>query len=219
MLTQDQLLVLRTDLKQLANIEYDDVLNEQLDHYASLTETRMAGGLSFDDASRWAWADMGSGKGIQDIQDKYVKNIQRQVDSQHLSIIKGYFRWPTITVTSMVTALVYVAIPMLPDYVIDSTFWVMFVIPVAFMSLWKYRYMQAIPVCSSKLIVKKRLHQMLGYSSRYILYFILVSGGLFHPVKRTEYYQAHTTATVILGSLMLLYNVSLIQLYSRQFTY
>ena len=41
MLAANQLQILRIDLKDLAGIEYDDVLNELLDHYATLTEQRM----------------------------------------------------------------------------------------------------------------------------------------------------------------------------------
>lgn len=112
-LTTHQLNTLRHDLVSLATIEYDDVMAELLDHYASLTEQKMANGLAFDEASKWAWLELGSGVGLQKIQDDYEKGIQQQVKDQHLAIIKGYFRWPMLVTTALVGAVAYLTIPFL----------------------------------------------------------------------------------------------------------
>ena len=138
MLTTTQLNVLRADLQGLAGIEYDDVLNELLDHYATLTEQRVATGLAFDDASKWAWAELGSGEGLQAVQDDYVKNIQQQVRLQHLTILKSYFRWPTFVVTALVAALVHVTVPLLPEDAVVVSFWVLAVMPIG-INMWGHR--------------------------------------------------------------------------------
>jgi len=107
MLTPSQLTVLRQDLHKLAQIEYDAVFAELLDHYATLTEQKMADGQSFEYASAYAWADLGSGEGMQRLQDDYVKAIRQQVAARHKAIVKSYFRWPTIVVTALMAVLVY----------------------------------------------------------------------------------------------------------------
>lgn len=55
-LTATQLSALRLGLQSLANIEHDEVLDELLDHYAMLTEQKMAEAYAFDEASKWARA-------------------------------------------------------------------------------------------------------------------------------------------------------------------
>ena len=111
MLTTDQLAVLRQDLYKLANIEYDEVFNELLDHYATRTEDYMANGLGFTIASAKAWADLGSGKGIQRIQREYEKSLLSTVSDLHKAIIKSYFRWPTVATTLLVGLLIYFITP------------------------------------------------------------------------------------------------------------
>ncbi len=106
-LTDFELKCLRYDLVELAHIEYTDVLNELLDHYATLTEQEMARGFTFDDASKWAWAELGAGKGLQAIQGNYVDSTRKHLKNRHLNIVKSYFRWPSITVTLLLGVLVY----------------------------------------------------------------------------------------------------------------
>ena len=134
-LTSHQLNTLRHDLVSLATVEYDDVMAELLDHYASLTEQKMANGADFTEASKWAWFDMGSGEGIQQIQTDYEKSITKQVQDQHLAIIKGYFRWPMLVTTALVAAIMYLIVPMLShNYLLVSIFATGF-IPAIFL-LW-----------------------------------------------------------------------------------
>lgn len=106
-LTDLELKCLRYDLVELAHIEYTDVLNELLDHYATLTEHRMDKGFPFDDASKWAWAELGAGRGLQAIQGNYVDSTRKCIKNRHLAIVKSYFRWPTIVVTLLLSVLVY----------------------------------------------------------------------------------------------------------------
>ncbi|AKD54072.1 hypothetical protein [Spirosoma radiotolerans] len=106
-LTDVELKCLRYDLVELAHIDYTDVLNELLDHYATLTEQKMATGLSFDDASKWAWAELGAGKGLQAVQRNYADSTRKYLKNRHLAIVKSYFRWPAIVVTLLVSVLIY----------------------------------------------------------------------------------------------------------------
>jgi hypothetical protein len=107
MLTSSQLTFLRQDLRGLAHIEYDDVENELLDHYATLTEQKLADGQTFQQASAYAWEELGSGPGLLKIQEDYVKNIRKQISTRHLEIMKSYFRWPAIVGTLLICGLMY----------------------------------------------------------------------------------------------------------------
>lgn len=217
MLTQDQLSLLRLDLQQLANIEYNDVLNEQLDHYASLTEAKMANGCPFDDASKWAWADMGSGEGIQAIQDDYVKNIQRQVGLAHLAVVKSYFRWPAVVTTALVAALIYVIVPLVSTDFIEIFFWIMVLSPVS-VSVWMHRRVRHQPNNSSAIV-----HKFLtNISSRYVnvaQFALLMSGGLIDSTQRTAFLQTHVSASAVICMMLLLYTISFVHLCRRQFIY
>ncbi|QHW00814.1 hypothetical protein GJR95_39870 [Spirosoma endbachense] len=82
-------------------------MNELLDHYATLTELKMETGLSFDNASKWAWTELGSEKGLQKIQTNYERSTKNQLIIRHLWILKSYFRWPTIILTLACALLVY----------------------------------------------------------------------------------------------------------------
>ncbi len=78
-LTPFQLKSLRYDLVELAHIKYDDVVDELLDHYASLTEQKMETGMSFDEASKWAWAELDLETGLKTIQTTYEKSILQKL--------------------------------------------------------------------------------------------------------------------------------------------
>ena len=112
-LTENQLLTLRTDLQYLANIDYSDVMTELLDHYASLTEQYMASGLPFMESSQWAWADLGSGMGLQAIQTDFIRTTQRHLRHQHWGIVNRYFRWPILLTTLLVGTLLHLIVPMI----------------------------------------------------------------------------------------------------------
>ncbi|GAB3764504.1 hypothetical protein [Spirosoma pomorum] len=113
-LTEHQLQTLRTDLQTLANIEYNDVMTELLDHYASLTEQYMADGLPFTEASKRAWSDLGSGAGLQAIQTDFIRTTQRHLRQQHWTIVKSYFRWPILLTTVLMGILLHLVVPMIP---------------------------------------------------------------------------------------------------------
>ncbi|MGM9507909.1 hypothetical protein ACS5NO_09285 [Larkinella sp. GY13] len=107
MLTLHHLTLLRQDLRTLAHIEYEEVENELLDHYATLTEQKIEAGQFFEYASANAWAELGAGPGLQQIQEEFVKNINKQVSNRHREIVLSYFRWPTLVGTLLLCGLVY----------------------------------------------------------------------------------------------------------------
>ena len=217
MLTANQLTILRTDLKNLAGIEYDDVLNELLDHYATLTEQRIATDLSFDETSKWAWAGLGSGTGIQAIQDDYIKNIQRQVRGHHLAILKSYFRWPTFVVTALVTALVYMAMPLLPENTVMASFWLIAITPTVIL-MWGHR--KSIDRrTSSGPITLKYMQRSSGIFLNLAQVVLMYSGRVFLDQHESgSLLQLYASALVTIGLLMTLYIVSFIQLFRQQFT-
>lgn len=209
MLTANQLNLLRADLRGLAGIEYDDVLNELLDHYATLTEERVEAGLSFEDASKWAWAALGSGVGIQAIQDDYVKNIQRQIRLQHLTVVKSYFRWPTFVVTALVGVLVYLTVPLLPHNVIKVGFWFLALTPIG-ITMWGHQ--KSLDHSGSGRITFQ-------YMGRRMSGLPLNIGTLFFIADNpNNYLQTHTTVLVLVCLLSLLYTASFIQLFRQHFT-
>jgi hypothetical protein len=113
-LSTKQLAELRHDITSLADIKYDHLTDELLDHYATLTEENMATGLSFYEASTAAFLAMGNGEGIRRIQVKYEIETKRQVKKRHLAILKSFLRWPTVVTTLLVGTLfisLYVNLP------------------------------------------------------------------------------------------------------------
>jgi hypothetical protein len=106
-LSSKQIHLLRQDLRTMAHIEYEEVENELLDHYATLTEQKMEIGQFFEYASANAWAELGAGAGLQQIQEEFVKNINKQVSNRHKEIVLSYFRWPTLVGTLLLCGLVY----------------------------------------------------------------------------------------------------------------
>jgi hypothetical protein len=107
MLTPDQLNYLREELLEWADIHYEEVMDELLDHYASLTEHEMQEGCSFDEAHTKAWIQLGSGRGILHIQERYKKLLGQQMQKQHWAIVRRYFRWPTLVTTLLIGLLTY----------------------------------------------------------------------------------------------------------------
>ena len=218
-LTPNQLKSLRFDLEDLAHIEYDDVLAELLDHYASLTEYKMTTGLSFDDASKWAWTELGSGKGIQSIQNDYTKNIKQHIRSQHLLVLKNYFRWPTIITTLLAGLLVYMSVPLLPGRTVIMVSFCIGIIPLLFLlsGYWNGYHRSG----GTKKIVWK-----------YIEYKGLLPANLFQIALNFSnvfidgdsgttrgFLQSHTSVSVIICLLFLLYSLSFVQLYRHRYVY
>ena len=219
MLTPSQLRYLRCDLLDLANIKYDEVMAELLDHYASLTEQKMINGMSFDQASKWSWAELGSGKGIQSIQDDYVRNIKRQIRSQHLLILKSYFRWPTIITTALIGLLVYLMVPVLPARTVLIGSFCISAVPSLFLLsgywngyhqstgsqnlVWKY-------VERNGLIPVNLFQIALNFSD---------SIGDSSSTTTQAFLQTHTGILVTACLFSLLYSISFVQLYRYSYTY
>ena len=219
MLTLNQLNRLRHDLLDLAHIEYDEVMAELLDHYASLTEQKIATGLSFEEASKWAWAELGSGKGIQTIQNDYVKNIKQQIRSQHWLVLKNYFRWPTVVTTVLVGLLVYLVVPTLPARTaLIGSFCISAVPSLFLLSGWWNGYHQSRD--AQNIVWKYVEHKGLLPISLFQIALNFSNGFLDGDSGITRVFlQTHISILVIICLFSLLYSISFVQLYRYRYTY
>ncbi|MCX6218890.1 hypothetical protein [Spirosoma sp.] len=225
MLTSDQLAVLRQDLLEEANISYKEVLDELLDHYASLTERGIDEGYSFDEASRKAWISLGSGQGISHIQERYKKLLLKQMQVQHWAIVRRYFRWPTIITTLLAGVLAYLAAGKVSP----------FVLPVAFMALSFFPYLLFLPG-EVRLFWQQRVrrHQTLHSLRREVVYrqarygnYLCLAviqvpalAGIFflNDPKRLYLFEWHTGLSAALTFVAMLYTLSYVELYKQQST-
>jgi len=216
-LTTDQLTYLRVDLQRLADIKYDPVLDELLDHYATLTEQHMDTGMSFEDASKWAWDDLGQGEGIQKIQDDYIANVQQQIRSRHVAIVKSYFRWPAFLTTALVGVLVYLVVPLIPtDYVI-ALLYLIVLTPTAIL-LWLERKLRKEPTSQQSLVFENAAR----HRNQHVNWVIIGSNFLISSIgdtSRQAFLQVHTTLTVVVCMLLLLYAISFMQLLNERFNF
>lgn len=217
MLTAQQLASLRQDLITLAVIEYDDILHEILDHYASLTEQKMAKGMPFKEASQWSWAELGSGEGIQQIQTTYEKSIRKQVGNQHIRILKGYFRWPALLTTFLVALLIYLTVPLLSSRAIGTILFVLTFFPITMIAWGYFRFVDQ-RISTGKIIWQYMQQKGVWLANFSIIVFDIP--GIFFETgsQRTRLFlEAHPSASVLLCLLFLLYTVSFIQLYWHKF--
>ncbi|PRY36436.1 hypothetical protein CLV58_11226 [Spirosoma oryzae] len=216
LLTTDQLTSLRSDLQRLADIKYDPVLNELLDHYATLTEQRMDTGMPFEEASKWAWNDLGQGEGIQQIQDDYIANVQQQIRSRHLVIIKSYFRWPTFLITALVGLLVYLTVPLIPFNYVVTLLYAVILVPSAVM-FWLERKLKNEPTSQQALVFENAAK----YRNLHLNAVIFVSNFLISSVgdESRRFLQIHSTITVVMCMLLLLYAISFMQLLNERFDF
>ncbi len=216
LLTTDQLTSLRSDLQRLADIKYDPVLNELLDHYATLTEQRMDTGMPFEEASKWAWNDLGQGEGIQQIQDDYIANVQQQIRSRHLVIIKSYFRWPTFLITALVGLLVYLTVPLIPFNYVVTLLYAVILVPSAVM-FWLERKLKNEPTSQQALVFENAAK----YRNLHLNVVIFVSNFLISSVgdESRRFLQIHSTITVVVCMLLLLYAISFMQLLNERFDF
>ncbi len=216
LLTTDQLTSLRSDLQRLADIKYDPVLNELLDHYATLTEQRMETGMFFEEASKWAWNDLGQGEGIQQIQDDYIANVQQQIRSRHLVIIKSYFRWPTFLITALVGLLVYLTVPLIPFNYVVTLLYAVILVPSAVM-FWLERKLKNEPTSQQALVFENAAK----YRNLHLNAVIFVSNFLISSVgdESRRFLQIHSTITVVVCMLLLLYAISFMQLLNERFDF
>lgn len=210
-LTENQLQTLRTDLHQLATIEYSDVMTELLDHYASLTEERMATGLSFTEASKWAWADLGSGKGLQAIQTDFIKTTQQRVRHQHWTIAKSYFRWPILLTTMLTGALLHLIVPMIPARGILLLLFIIGLIPALVIRFTEVSYTNGM-VNTSKIL--RDYLQKQGLILMHLANAWLNLGSLFFESNdaRITFLETHTFFSTVALLFMLLYVASFSQL-------
>lgn len=218
-LSSKQLTSLRHDLIALTTIKYDDVMTELLDHYASLTEQKMATGMEFDDASKWAWAELGGGEGMQKIQTAISKNIQYQVRTKHISILKSYFRWPTFVTTMLVGILICIIVPTIPVRWVITGIYLAGLLPALFL-LAGYVYGLHNQTDSGQLVWKYVQHKGL-------LPLNLIQLGIYLPniylekgsqMTRT-FLQTDPSLSVLICLPVLLYTASFIQLFRHQYKY
>lgn len=218
-LTPLQVKTLRYDLQELAHIEYGEVMTELLDHYAVLTEQQMATGIPFEEASKWAWAALGSGPGLQRIQSSFVKSIQQQVSHQHRAILKSYFRWPRLLTSLLVTILACVLVPTLPVK------WVIVGVAITSLSpalllLWFCR-----AGFDRKMNTKRIVWTYMKNKGAMVVNIfqgsLNIPAALFgngNPITR-EWLQAYPVISVIACLLALLYRVSFVQLFYKKLHY
>ncbi|KAA9355193.1 hypothetical protein [Larkinella humicola] len=216
MLTPHHLTHLRQDFRTLAHIEYEEVENELLDHYATLTEQRMEVGQDFEHASANAWAELGAGPGLNAIQRDYEKNIRKQISSRHLEILKRYFRWPTVLTTLLVGVLVYIVIPVLADDVL-----VLILLLSAFIQMAVVQY-----CCYKSKELAGTSKKIIWDSLSYRAGILLNSAGFFLNMRSTGVIfgaqgplQINAGIAAILCSIAIIYSMSFIQLYRENFSY
>ncbi|RRB04531.1 hypothetical protein [Larkinella rosea] len=216
MLTSYQLSRLRYDLRTLAHIEYEEVENELLDHYATLTEQKMAEGHDVEHASSYAWAELGAGPGLNAIQRDFEKNIKKQVSARHLEILKSYFRWPTIVTTVLIGVLIYIVTPFISARTtLIGTYFVV-LIPLGILG---FSYLKSRELSSSS---RKITWAHLNARAVFIVNIFQMLLGL--PFQgdssaRVHFFQTNLTVVGMLECVIVVYLLSFIQLYRENFRY
>lgn len=215
-LTDNQFQSLRIDLQSMAGIKYDPVLTELLDHYAILTEQYMATDLPFAEASKWAWNDLGQGEGIQRIQDDYIANVQQQIRSSHLALVKSYFRWPAFLTTALVGILVYRVVPLIPVNYVVILLYVVVLSPAAIM-FWLERKLKNEPTSQRFLVFE----YMAKHSHQHVNALVIGSNFLTSSFgdESRRFLQVHSTVTIVVCGLLLLYTISFVQLLNKRFDF
>ena len=216
-LTQNQLNSLRADLQGLANIEYDEVMAELLDHYATLTEQKMANGLPFIEATNRAWAELGSGIGLEQIQTDYEKNVRQQVKIRHIEILKSYFGWPAFIITVLAAALIYIVVPLLPAQYVIGSIYLLSMVPA--LVLWWGRAKHIDKFTDSRGIIWKYVQKSGSFICSFVPAVCMLTSGLFSDGPIRTFFQIHTSVSAVLCLLALLYSISFIQLFREKFTY
>lgn len=216
-LTPFQLKYLRYNLIGPGDIKYDDVVDELLDHYASLTEQKMATGLSFEEAGRQAWAELGAAKGVQKIQTSFIEAIGQQIKTQHFTILKSYFRWPTLVTTILVGLLVYVVVPQIPVRRLILGTLLIGLIPYLFI-LRGYYYGFHKQTNTGKLVWEYLLSKC-GLAVYLINLSLNIPKGFIEnaPESTRTFLQTYPTVSVLICLLLLLYTTSFIQLFQHQY--
>jgi hypothetical protein len=137
MLTPHHLNLLRQDLRTLAHIEYEEVENELLDHYATLTEQKMETGQVFEYASANAWAELGEGIGLQQIQEEYRSKITKKIRDRYWQIIAANFRWPTILIILLIGCSLFYYTTLFAEKYIFLSFFIFITAPaLTYLTVW-----------------------------------------------------------------------------------
>ncbi|MBN8823213.1 MULTISPECIES: hypothetical protein [unclassified Spirosoma] len=218
-LSNKQITALRHDLIGLASITYDDLLAELVDHYATLTEQKMAAGQSFDEASKWAWFELGGGIGLDHIQKDYEKSIVRQVRIQHRAILKSYFRWPTILSTTLLCLLLFILVPLLPPNTVATSIFYLALSPLVLL-VWGYFKSVDQRISTGKLVWQYFQNQ--GMIPINLLQISLNLTNAFsekssHTIR--NFLQTYPIVSVLICLLTLLYSLSFVQLFYKKFYY
>lgn len=216
MLTSTQLNYLRHDLVALATIEYDEVMAELLDHYASLTERKIDTGMSFDDASKWAWAELNLEAGLKSIQTTYEKSVHQQLRYRHLSIMKSYFRCPTIAGIVFLSMLSYQLSPLMSPDVSAILFTIVLISP--WFITWYAHTSWGNQNNNRKKVWRSFL---LSYSSIPMLIANVLSilARLVYHINLFNYVQTHPGAMTTFFIVLTLFVAGLLQLTREQFDY
>ncbi|WP_080054526.1 hypothetical protein [Spirosoma aerolatum] len=218
-LSNKQITALRHDLIGLASITYDDLLAELVDHYATLTEQKMAAGQSFDEASKWAWFELGGGIGLDHIQKDYEKSIVRQVRIQHRAILKSYFRWPTILSTALLCLLLLILVPLLPPDTVATSIFYLALSPLVLL-VWGYFKSVDQRISTGKLVWQYFQNQ--GMIPINLLQISLnLTNGFSEKGSHTihDFLQTYPIVSVLICLLTLLYSLSFVQLFYKKFYY
>lgn len=227
MLTPAQLRLLRHDLLDLANISYSEVMDELLDHYASLTEKWIGENYSFEEASRKAWLELGSGPGILHIQERYKKLLLHQLQIRHWGIVRRYFRWPTLITTLLVGLLAYSTAKALSPGMLSALFFVcvfapyLLFIPSELRLFWHKRIKQQTLLTSLRREVVYRQARYGNYIYLTVIqapilvvsFFFDGAGSLLNQPYLFEW---HTGLSAALAFVAIMYTLTYVELYHKQ---
>ncbi|MVM35852.1 hypothetical protein GO755_37900 [Spirosoma sp. HMF4905] len=226
MLTSEQLRLLRHDLLHLANISYSEVMDELLDHYASLTEKWMREDYSFDEASRKAWNELGNGRGILHIQERYKKLLLHQLQLQHWSIVRRYFRWPTLITTLLVGTLAYLTVRAWPSSILSALFFVcvfapyLLFIPSELRLFWQKQIQKRALLTSLRREVVYRQARYGNYLYLFVIQLPILVISLFFDgtnsrTSRPYLFEWHTALSAALAFVAIMYTLTYLELYTK----
>lgn len=215
-LTVRQTQTLRSDLLYTANLEYEAIIEELFDHYATVVENDLLGGDSFEQCRQRAWNELGAEAGIKAIQKNYVKSIRRQIRTKHFDILKSYFGWPALVTTALLMLLVYVSVPLLSAFSLVIGMLLISGIPVVVLYV-NYSKQAEERKNESQLIWKYCWHK--GWLAWSIIEIPLNMSWLDPKNAYTEtFLQNHLSLVALFIFLLFIYILSCLRLYQTQLT-
>ncbi|RCR70234.1 hypothetical protein [Larkinella punicea] len=217
MLTPHHLTLLRQDLRTLAHIEYQEVENELLDHYAMLTEQKMETGQVFEYASANAWKELGEGIGLQQIQEEFIKNIRKQISSRHLEILKSYFRWPTVIGTLFICGLVYQLSTVLGPKTIYIVTQFLFLSPglILIYALVRKEHRHT----DTRKLAWQYMNSRANIPTAFLQFNNMLPFFLNNEDKPTPFLLMHPSISTGLACVLLIYTLTFMELYRENFSY